>query len=247
MAKVMTHPSFNDLAPGIRFNESDKTARSGNPYLEPFRAGQILADLTWVPYCGLRLKANLAYRDVESYFALTEESIEFDGDTYLVTKPINGEDGYIFTAGVGLEQNMGRLNRKLRNFTLSLSYMRNKSGTEMRDPYTDEKLPMPDTAEQVARAELGYGKDNFSGKIYYQWRGKSLKASVSESGLSVWNQPVGSLNLKLGWQLHPALQLSFDARNLLSEDQIRTTDLSTQLWRITERDRSIAVSLRAKW
>jgi TonB-dependent receptor len=247
LAKVMTHPSFNDLAPGIRINDSDKTAKSGNPYLEPFRARQILVDLTWVPRRGLRLKGNLAYRDVASYFALTEESIEFDGDTYLLRKPVNGENGYIFSAGLRLEQNMGRLARQLRNFALSLSYMRNISGTDMRDPYSGEKLPMPDTAERVARAELGYGKDVFSGKIYYQWRGKSLKASVSESGLSVWNQPVGSLNLKLGWKLQKALQLSFDARNLLAEEQIRSTDCSTQLWRITERNRTIAITLRVKW
>ncbi len=33
----------------------------------------------------------------------------------------------------------------------------------------------------------------------------------------------------------------------LSEEQIQTTDYSGQLWRITERDRSIAMTVRAKW
>jgi hypothetical protein len=83
--------------------------------------------------------------------------------------------------------------------------------------------------------------------LSYQWRGESLKASVSESGLSVWSQPVGSLNLNLGWRPNKMLQLSIDGRNLLKEEQIQTTDYSGQLWRITERDRSIAATLRAKW
>jgi len=246
-AKVMTNPSFNDLAPGVRLNYSDKTARSGNPYLEPFRASQLLAELTWVPVRGRRLSGLITYRDVDSYFALGEETIEFDDNTFLVTRPINGENGYILTAGVKLEQNLRRLTEYLQNFTLFISYTHNKSSTDMRDPYTGEKLPMPKTAEHFVKTDLAYSKNRLSGKLSYQWRGKSLKSSLSKSGLSVWNQPVGSLNLNLGWRLNQKIQLNLDARNLLNEEQVQTTDKITQMWRISERDRSIAATLRAKW
>ena len=246
-ARVMTHPSFNDLAPGIRLNYSDKTARAGNPYLEPFRANQAIAEFTWAPERGRRLTGSIAYRDVESYFALGEEALEITDDIFLVTRPINGEDGYILTAGLKLEQNLRRMTQKLRDFTLSLSYTHNESSTGMRDPLTGKKLPMPNTAEQVARLNLDYSRGIFGGKLSYQWRGRSLKASVSESGLSVWNQGAGSLNMNLGWRLNGFLQFTLDARNLLEENQVRTTDLDTQLWRITERDRSISATLRGKW
>jgi iron complex outermembrane receptor protein len=246
-AKVMTHPSFNDLAPGIRVNYADRTGRAGNPYLEPFRADQYLAELTWAPMRGQRLTVNLVYRDVESYFALGEESVEIADEVFLVTRPVNGEDGYILTAGVKLQQNLRRLHRRLQNISVQLSYTHNESSTEMRDPYTGEKLPMPNTAEQVARANLEYSKDRFAGKLTYQWRGRSLKASISDSGLSVWNEGYGSLNFNLGWKLSEALQFSLDGRNLLDEEQVRTTDDKTQLWRITERDRSVNATLRAKW
>lgn len=246
-AKVMTHPAFNDLAPGIRVNYADRSGRSGNPYLEPFRATQYLAEVTWAPVRGRRLTANIAYRDVESYFALGEESVEISDDMFLITRPINGEDGYILTAGVKLEQNLRRLHDVLQNWTLFVSYIHNESSTEMRDPYTGKKLPMPNTAERVARVNLDYSKDRFSGRLSYQWRGQSLKASVSESGLSVWNQGAGSLNLNLGWRLNETLQISLDGRNLLAEDQLRTTDNDSQLWRITERYPSIAATLRGKW
>jgi TonB-dependent receptor len=246
-AKVMTHPSFNDLAPGIRVNYADRTGRAGNPYLEPFRADQYLAELTWAPMRGQRLTVNLVYRDVESFFALGEQSIEIADEVFLVTRPVNGEDGYIMTAGVKLQQNLRRLHRRLQNISVQLSYTHNESSTKMRDPYTGEKLPMPNTAEQVARANLEYSKDRFAGKLTYQWRGRSLKASISDSGLSVWNEGAGSLNLNLGWRLNDMLQFSLDARNLLEEDQVRTTDDDKQLWRVTERDRSINATLRAKW
>jgi len=246
-AEVMTQPSFNDLAPGIRLNYADKTARSGNPQLQPFRASQFLAELTWVPARGRRLSGSVIYRDIESYFSLVEESLEVDDDTYLVTRPVNGQEGYILTASVRLEQNLRRLSRRLRNFALSISYIHNKSSTDMRDPYTGDKLPLPNTAEQVFRTDLNYSKNTFTGKLSYQWRGKSLKSSVSKSGLSVWNQPVGSLNLNLACRLNEKLQLSFDARNLLNEEPVQSSDHDTQLWRITERDRSMALTLRAKW
>ncbi len=246
-AKVMTHPAFNDLAPGIRINNADKTAKSGNPDLEPFRANQYLAELTWAPVRGRRLSGMLTYRDAESFFVRGEESIEINDVTFIVMRPINGYNGSILTAGLKLDQNLRRMTRYLRNFDLSLSYTHNSSRTQMRDPYSGETLPMPNTAEHVVRAGFNYSSEAFSGKLLYQWRGKSLKSSFSEGGLSVWNQPVGSLNLNLGWRLKGLFQLAFDARNLLSEDQIQTTDDSGQLLRITERDRSFSVSLRANW
>ena len=247
VAKVMTHPAFNDLAPGIRINNADKTAKSGNPDLEPFRANQYLAELTWAPVRGRRLSAMLTYRDAESFFVRGEESIEINDATFIVMRPINGYNGSILTAGLKLDQNLRRMTRYLRNFDLSLSYTHNNSRTEIRDPYSAEKLPMPNTAEHVVKAGLNYGRESFSGRLMYQWRGRSLKSSFSEGGLSVWNQPVGSLNLNLGWRLNGIFQLGFDARNLLSEDQVQTTDDSGQLLRITERDRTFSATLRAKW
>ena len=245
-ASVMTHPAFNDLAPGIRLNYAEKSARSGNPDLEPFRANQYLSELMWV-YNGLRLTANLTYRDVDTFFALGEESYEVDDDIFLLTRPVNGEDGSILTAGLALDQNLARLNRNLRNYSVSLSWIHNHSRTEMKDPLTGETLPMPNTAEHVARAQLAYGGKTFSGKLSYQWRGKALKAPVSQSGLSVWNQPTGNLNLNLGWNLENGLRITLDGRNLLAEEQVQTTDVSYQVWRITERDRMVALTVQAKW
>ncbi|GAG97945.1 unnamed protein product, partial [marine sediment metagenome] len=210
-AKVMTHPAFNDLAPGIRVNNADKTAKSGNPDLEPFRADQYLAELTWAPVRGRRLSGMLTYRDAESFFVRGEESIEINDATFIVMRPINGYDGSILTASLKLDQNLRRMTKYLRNFDLSLSYTHNNSSTEMRDPYTGEKLPMPNTAEHVVRAGFNYSRAIFSGKLLYQWRGRALKSSFSESGLSIWNQPVGSLNLNLAWRLKGMFQLAFDA------------------------------------
>jgi len=246
-ARVMTHPAFNDLAPGIRINNADKTAKSGNPDLEPFRANQYLAELTWAPVRGRRLSGMLSYRDAESFFVRGEESIEINDATFIVMRPINGYNGSILSASIKLDQNLRRMTRYLRSFDLSLSYTYNDSRTQMKDPYTGETLPMPATAEHVARAGLYYSRDIFSGNLVYQWRGRSLKSSFSESGLSVWNQPVGSLNLSLGWRLSGIFQLGIDARNLLSEDQLQTTDDSGQLLRITERNRMFSATLRARW
>jgi len=75
----------------------------------------------------------------------------------------------------------------------------------------------------------------------------SLKSSFSESGLSVWNQPFGSLDVNLAWQLNDAVRIGLDGRNLLNEEKLLTTDFDGQLVRINEQDRSVSVNLRAKW
>ena len=59
LAKVMTRPPFNSLAPGIRLNFADRTAKSGNPNLEPFRANQFLAELVWALESGPRLSGEM--------------------------------------------------------------------------------------------------------------------------------------------------------------------------------------------
>jgi iron complex outermembrane receptor protein len=82
IAKVMTRPELNDLAPGIRLNFADKTAKSGNPNLEPFRANQYLVEVTWAPERGRRLGANITYRDVSNFTALGEETIEIGPDGF---------------------------------------------------------------------------------------------------------------------------------------------------------------------
>jgi len=247
VAKVMTRPSFNSLAPGIRLNFADRTARSGNPNLEPFRANQFLAELVWAPKRGSRLSGEITYRDVKSYFALAEESIEINDDIYLVTRPINGNDGSILSAGFKLDQKLSGLTEHLQDFGVSLAYTHNRSRTELLDPFTGEKLPMPNTAASVVKASLTYNKKTFSGRLRYNWRGKSLKSSLSESGLSVWNQPVGALDLNLGWKLDESLRFNLDARNLLSDEQVQSTDSNSQMLRINERGRSLSATLRYKW
>jgi len=246
VAKVMTRPTFNSLAPGIRLNFADRTARSGNPNLQPFRANQFLAELVWAPDTGPQLSGEIAYRDVKSYFALAEESVEINDDIYLLTRPINGDNGSILTASVKLDQELRRLTRRLQNFAVSISYTHNESRTDLPDPLTGKKLPMPNTAH-VIKAVVTYNKDAFAGRLRYNWRGESLKSPLSESGLSVWNQPAGGLDLNLGWKLNENLRFSLDARNLLSEQQIQSTDDSDQLLRISERDKLLSATVRAKW
>jgi TonB-dependent receptor len=246
-AKVMTRPAFNNLAPGIRLNFADRTAKSGNPNLQPFRANQFLAELAWAPQRSTRLSGEIAYRDVKSYFAIAEESIEINDDIYLVTRPINGDNGSILSASIKLDQKLRGLTSHLQDFAVSVAYTHNKSETDLLDPYSGEKLPIPNTADQVIKANLTYSKKTFTGKLKYNWRGKSLKSPLSESGFSVWNQPTGSLDLNLGWKLNENLRFSLDARNLLNEEKIQSTDDSNQLLRISERDKLLAATLRGKW
>jgi TonB-dependent receptor len=246
-AKVMTRPAFNNLAPGIRVNFSDKTAKSGNPNLQPFRANLYLAEVAWAPERGRRLSANISYRDVNNYTALGEEEIEIGDDTYLVTRPVNGGDGSILSVAVRLNQNLRRMSTQLRYFSVALSYTHNRSRTNFLDPGSGETLPIPNTAEHVIKAGLNYSQEIFAAKLKYNWRGSSLKSSFSESGLAVWNQPAGSLDLNLAWQLKEDLRLGFDARNLLNQEKLQTTDYSGQLLRINEQDRAFSLTVRAKW
>jgi len=43
------------------------------------------------------------------------------------------------------------------------------------------------------------------------------------------------------------VRIGFDARNLLNEEKLQTTDYSGQILRINEQDRALSVTLRAKW
>jgi outer membrane receptor protein involved in Fe transport len=196
---------------------------------------------------GVRLNGNVTYRDVENFFAPGEETIEINDDTYLLTRPVNGDDGSILSAGIRLQQNLRRLSRHLGDFALSLSWTHNRSSTDFRDPVSGERLPMPNTAENVARADLAYGREQFGARLRYRWRGKSLKSSFSDSGLSVWNRPAGSLDLNMGWQLNSNVQFGINGRNLLNEEQVQTTDYSGQLLRYRERFRQVSLTFRAKW
>ena len=73
-------------------------------------------------------------------------SLEIDDDVFLLTRPVNGEDGSILTAGLSLEQNLARMTRSLRGWSAALSYIHNHSRTEMKDPFTGKPCFVEKTA-----------------------------------------------------------------------------------------------------
>ena len=140
VAKVMTRPEINDLAPGIRINFADKTAKSGNPDLEPFRANQYMAEVTWAPERGRRLSANVTYRDVSNFTAIGEETIEIGDDTFLVTRPINGGDGSILSVSAGLNQNLRQMSRVLRDVSAQRDLPQGKNASKLLHNDSSERL-----------------------------------------------------------------------------------------------------------
>ena len=117
----------------------------------------------------------------------------------------------------------------------------------LRDTISGERLPLPNTAADVVKADLAYGREKFGARLRYRWRGKSLKSSFSDSGLSVWNRPVGSLDLNMGWQLNGNVQVGLSARNLLNEEQVQTTDYSGQIRKLAPQTSTNSRRTSANW
>ena len=73
------------------------------------------------------------------------------------------------TVAMRIRQNLGRLESSLQNFAFSLAWTHNRSSTDFRDPVSGDRLPMPNTAERVARADLSYNEDGFGARLRYRF------------------------------------------------------------------------------
>lgn len=216
VAKVVARPPLDELrASRTLTNWLPYTGNAGNPDLEPFEATQFDASYEWYFRDEALLGFSAYYKDVSSYIGWRQDPQTFQGITYAVATPVNGEGGAITGAELTFQTPFFFWSG-LENFGVYSNYAYVDSDVEEFVPVTD---PLTGTgfAQHTAvfdlwysagpvEARLGY-KYHSPFTVIYGWSGADLQTLEEES----------VLDLSASYQLTTGVQLRFQVNNLTDE------------------------------
>lgn len=216
VSKVVARPPLDELrASRTLTNWLPYTGNAGNPNLEPFKATQFDTSYEWYFREEALLGFSAYYKDVSSYIGWRQDPQAFEGITYAVATPVNGEGGSITGAEITFQTPFFFWSA-LQNFGVYSNYAYVDSDVEEFVPVTN---PLTGTgfAEHTAVFDLWYSAGPLEARLGYKyhspftviygWNGADLQTLQEES----------VVDLSTSYQLSSGVQLRFQVNNLTDE------------------------------
>ena len=210
-SRTITHPTFQQLNPGLSLSGSTATLNgsgaSGDPALAPEKSNN--ADLSLERYFGRQnaVTAAIFYRQIDGYIQGTITPEVISGITYQVTVPANAPAGHIEGAEVGYTQ-----------FFDSLPGWLNGLGFQTNGTYVQGAFQ--NISKWSYNAVGIYEKGPASLRLAFNWRsgfnvgaapgGQQPQAATIFAKAQPW------LDLSASYRIIDQLTVTFDATNLLN-------------------------------
>ncbi len=236
IAKVMARPNINDLNisgsctihdyPLARTLSYVNTCDSGNPDLDPYRANQYEAALTWYPDETSIISGAYFVKDITSYVFGKEwhEDVDFfnDGRIWdvrqqtnkqgITTKGFELQASTFFTFLPGFLENTGAK----ANFTHITA-----DNVDDFNPLTGEQMPLRGQSENSYNLEGFYEDEQWSIKLAYNYREDYYSRVFA--GLPVFVDGAGYLDGKITYRYNDNLKFYIDGRNLDKQAKVETS------------------------
>ncbi|WP_039916761.1 TonB-dependent receptor [Cellvibrio mixtus] len=223
--KTMARAPVNMMSPSINLNQdlwgsNPGESTSGNPKLNPFRADQADLAYEWYYSEGSQIAVNLFYKDLESFIAraANAETVTYNGNDYLVSRPINGSGGYIRGYELLWQQSFDFLPAPFNGLGVYTNYSHNESNVEQFVPlHSDYKAQLTGLSEDVANFTLWYYINGFEARTSYSYRSafqRDINLVMGEEGM---NDSEGYWDLSLSYEFNDHYKVSFQVQNLTNE------------------------------
>ena len=228
-AKVMARPNLNRTGVGLALMPVSMTGSSGNPDLDPFRATQFDTSVEWYFAPASLLAVGLFYKDVSAFttsIEVIEEHPEAPNNTltgpasytYLIGRPVNGEDGKIQGIELNYQHALTMLPAPFDGLGYAFTYTYADSETPDVDELTGKVSPIPNSSEHSGNAIVYYEKGPFSGRVAYNYRGKYVTDyGGASSGGANWADGRGQVDMSVSYQLNDHFRLTLEGVNLTRE------------------------------
>ncbi|WP_336969203.1 TonB-dependent receptor [Sphingobium aromaticiconvertens] len=212
-SKAITRPEFGQLSPALVLDVNSLTGSGGNPNLRATTADQYDASVEY--YFG---KANYAavtlfQKDVTGFIQEFRAEETVNGQTYLINRPRNANDGRIRGVELSYQQ-----------FFDFLPGLLNGLGFQGNYTFVDSKLQVQGRTDRVPADQLSrhafnltgiYEKGPVSLQASYNWRSRSVQSnSADAAGRRLWIAPQSSFDLSASYNLTSYLTLKFDMVNI---------------------------------
>lgn len=230
---------INNVQVGTRSDSDNREIALTNPLLEPARATQFDAGLSWFP------NRNTSFQITGFYKRITDFIVEATfnrtatarvdignlpgvtiplptglaaGDRLFdqVSVPVNGESATIYGIEFAYAQNFTFLPGALSGLFVNanLTWAKSSSEVEFRQ---GADLPFPGQPEWVANVSLGYENDDFSTRISLNYRDDLLSGVADIPEEDTFRASFLTLDYQLRFTFIPDVQIYLDLSNITGE------------------------------
>ena len=224
VAKTIARAPVDLMSPSLNLNDdlfgaNPGESSSGNPKLDPFRATQVDLGYEWYFNDESSVAATVYYKDLDTFIARAAdaEQIVYNGTTYNVSRPINGEGGYIRGYEVLYQQAFSFLPEPFNGLGVYANYAFTESNVEQFVPLYSTKSALTGLSEHVGNLTLWYYKDGFEARTSYSYRSefqRDINAVQGEEGI---NDSEGYVDLSLSYEMDDHYKFYFQVQNLTNE------------------------------
>lgn len=260
-SKSLTRPTLTALSPGGTIAPTGLTARLGNPDLDPFTAIQVDAALEWYFAEEALAAVTFFYKDVDGFITNVTFEGMVDAGTlindlgedvsdaiFTITRPINGESATIKGVEASLQAPFTFLPEPFDGFGALVNFTFADSESEI--VFDDQTITtlLPGQSRYSFNVVGYYEKGPFSTRVAYTWRDQFLdEVRASPDQRSNFIADYGQLDISMQYAVTDFLVLTFDALNLLENEEQRFGETRDRNIRFSETGRFLLFGARAKF
>ena len=220
IAKVITRPDLQDMAPRLTFNSGDiNTATGGNPYLNPFEAWQYDLTLEWYLDEVTALSAGVFYKDISTFIQTQKSTLMFDGVAYELSSKVNGSNAEVTGMEVAYQQVFSQLPAPFDGLGIQANYTWTESSAVYVDNEQSVKGDLEDVAKNSYNLTAFYEKNAFGLRLSYSWRDGVLNQIGTNSLASENKAEFGSLDLSASYDISDNVTVFVEGINITDEVQ----------------------------
>ena len=248
-SKVMTLPNFDQLTPSLSLNANDLTGYLGNPALKALTARQFDTTLEYYFSRSDFVYGSAFYKKVDGFIQTSTKPLVYNGTTYTVSTPTNGEDGTIKGLELGYQA-----------FFTSLPGLFKGLGVQANYTLVDSSAPGVLAGQKTALQGLSRNSYNLIGmydyqdlslRLAYNYRGRFLSTTGNyypNNGNTIAQTPIymkgyGILDAYASYAISSHVKLALEVNNITRTVRRSEFGINSQPMGSYADDRRYAVSL----
>ncbi|WP_298089712.1 TonB-dependent receptor [uncultured Sphingomonas sp.] len=219
-SRQITRPAFTLLAPTVTIDFVNAVGEAGNPRLDALRATQLDAALEWYFKGGGSLYGALFFKDVAGFIRTQATTELIDGRAFLISRPVNADDGWVGGVEIGYAQRLTFLPGALGGLGVEASYT--GIGSFAVDNGAGYRVRLEQMSRHNYTLSAQYERDGTTGGVSWIWRSRILQVSRGdELGRPLYRDPYGQLDANLRYPLTSQISVTASVLNALKR---RTTE-----------------------
>ena len=238
-SKSLTRPTLTRLSPGGSIQPTGLTASVGNPTLDPFTAEQFDISFEW--YFAEEALASLTYfnKDVDGFITnvtfngmlneifsgitgpiLNDSGEDVINEIFALSVPINGDKATVEGFEASFQMPFTSLPAPFDGLGMAANYTYADSKSTITFNGAEVTTLLPGQSESSYNIVGYFETDRFSTRLAYSWRDDYLReVRPRDTERSNFIGDYGQLDMNIQYDATDNIVLTFDALNLLDEEE----------------------------